>query len=39
MRKFIADSLYNDCGLSTGDSKNTAARVLDTIKKFTILKG
>ncbi|NLV68864.1 MAG: hypothetical protein GXY14_14430 [Spirochaetes bacterium] len=39
MRKFIADSLYNDCGLSTADSKNTAAKVLETIKKFTIFKG
>lgn len=39
MKKFLADSLYNDCGLSAIDSKDTAARVLETVKKFTIFKG
>ncbi len=39
LRKFIADSLYNDCNLSTSDSKETAARALETVKKFTIFAG
>jgi hypothetical protein len=39
MRKFIADSLYNDCNVPSRDAKEIAARFLETIKKFTIFKG
>jgi len=39
MRKFIADSLYNDCNISTVVSKEAAAKLLETIKKFTIFAG
>jgi len=36
MKKFIADSLYNDCNLGLSVSKEVSNKVLDTIKKFTI---
>ena len=39
MRKFISDSLYNDCNISISISKEAAARSLETIKKFTIFSG
>ncbi len=39
MKKFIADSLYNDCNISSGDSRTIAAKILETVKKFTIFSG
>jgi hypothetical protein len=36
MRTFIADSLYNDCGLVKDDAKEAASCVVETIKKFTV---
>lgn len=36
MKKFIADSLYNDCNLGLPISKEVSVKCLDTIKKFTI---
>jgi len=39
IRKFMADSLYNDCNISTSVSKEAAGKLLDTIKKFTIFSG
>ena len=39
MKKFIADSLYNDCNISTAVSKDAAAKLLETLKKFTIFSG
>jgi len=39
MKKFLADSLYNDCNLSSSESRDIAAKLLNTIKKFTIFSG
>jgi len=39
IRKFMADSLYNDCNISTSVSKEAAAKLLETVKKFTIFSG
>lgn len=39
IRKFMADSLYNDCNISTAVSKEAAGKLLDTVKKFTIFSG
>jgi len=36
MKKFIADSLYNDCNLGLSVSKEVSVKALETIKKFTI---
>lgn len=36
MKKFMADSLYNDCNLSKRDCTNASEAVLETVKKFTI---
>lgn len=36
IRKFIADSLYNDCGLTKEDSLNAAQILLQTIKSFKV---
>jgi len=36
MKKFIADSLYNDCNVSKQDATQAAETVLETVKKFTI---
>ncbi len=36
MKKFIADSLYNDCNLGLAVSKEVSIKVLETIKKFSI---
>lgn len=38
MKKFIADSLYNDCNLTKDESISATATLLTTIKKFTIWK-
>ena len=39
MRKFIADSLYNDCNVPSRNAKEIGARLLETIKKFSIFSG
>jgi hypothetical protein len=39
MRKFIADSLFNDCNLSKPDTVDISKAVLETIKKFTVFHG
>ncbi|MCP4135944.1 MAG: hypothetical protein GY754_33555 [bacterium] len=39
IKKFLADSLYNDCGLSKNGAKEAATLVLGTIKKFSIWDG
>ncbi|HEY1405558.1 MAG TPA: hypothetical protein VF857_03025 [Spirochaetota bacterium] len=36
IKKFLADSLYNDCGLSKNDAKNASELFLETVKKFTV---
>ena len=36
LKTFIADSLYNDCGLAKDDAKEVSDAVLETIKKFTV---
>ena len=36
LKTFIADSLYNDCGLAKDDAKEASDAVLETIKKFTV---
>ena len=36
MRTFVADSLYNDCGLAKDDAKETSETVMQTVKKFTV---
>lgn len=36
LKKFITDSLYNDCNLSLSIAKEIAAKNLDVIKQFTI---
>ncbi|MGV7930945.1 MAG: hypothetical protein AB2L13_18930 [Spirochaetota bacterium] len=38
MRKFIADTLYNDCNLTKDECLRTSELVLSTIKKFSIWK-
>ena len=38
MKKFISDSLSNDCGVENHDAKIGANLVVDTIKKFSIWK-
>lgn len=39
MKKFLADSIYNDCNISSNSSKEIATKFLETIKKFTIFSG
>ncbi len=39
LRKFIADSLYNDSNLNKKDAMEAAKMVLETIKKFTVWDG
>lgn len=36
MRKFMADSLYNDCNLSKDDSVQGSNALINTIKNFTV---
>ncbi len=36
IKKFVADSLYNDCHISSKNAKEIATKLLETIKKFTI---
>jgi hypothetical protein len=36
IRKFVADSLYNDCGLTKMESKEASELFMDTVKKFTV---
>jgi len=36
IKKFMADSLYNDCNLSKNESMEISEALLETIKKFTI---
>jgi len=38
MKKFISDSLYNDCSFGKTDAMTCAKTVLETIKKFSIWK-
>ena len=38
IKKFLADSLYNDCNLSKNDALEAANLALDSIKKFSIWK-
>ncbi|HSV97512.1 MAG TPA: hypothetical protein VLM75_11350 [Spirochaetota bacterium] len=38
MRKFIADTMYNDCNLTKDECKRASELALSTIKKFTIWK-
>ena len=38
MKRFLADSLYNDCQLSHHDAMASAETILGTVKKFTIWK-
>jgi hypothetical protein len=39
MKKFIADSLFNDCNISKHDSVNISTEVMNTVKKFSIFNG
>ncbi len=39
MRKFIADSLYNDCNLTKADAMEGSKLALNTIKKFSLWDG
>lgn len=39
MKKFISDSLYNDCNISSSDARDISVKILNTVKKFTIFKG
>lgn len=36
IKRFMADSLYNDCGFRKMDSKEVAKLLIDTLKKFNI---
>lgn len=36
IKKFIADTLYNDCGVRREDCKSVSDVFLDTVKKFSI---
>lgn len=36
LRKFMADSLYNDANLSKNDAMEAAKLILETVKKFTV---
>jgi hypothetical protein len=36
LKRFIADSFYNDCGLRKTDSREISELLLETLKKFTI---
>lgn len=36
LKKFVADSLYNDCNLGVKTSKDVSVKTLETVKKFTI---
>ncbi|MDY6932661.1 MAG: hypothetical protein SVZ03_00385 [Spirochaetota bacterium] len=38
MRKFIADTLYNDCNIEKNDALEASKLALETIKKFSIWK-
>jgi len=39
IKKFIADSLYNDCNIDKRDAIEASKTLLTTIKKFSIWKG
>lgn len=39
IRKFIADTLYNDCNVEKTDAVEAAKIALETIKKFSIWDG
>ena len=39
IKKFIADSLYNDCNLSKKGALDVATKLLETVKKFSIWQG
>jgi hypothetical protein len=36
IRKFLTDSLYNDCNIGRKDALQAAEAVLDVVKSFTI---
>lgn len=36
IKTFVADTLYNDCGLTKGDARMASETFMETIKKFTI---
>lgn len=36
MKKFLADSLYNDCNLGLSVSKEVSSKCLEIIKQFSI---
>ena len=36
LKTFIADSLYNDCGLAKDDAKEASESVIATVKKFSV---
>ena len=36
IRKFVADSLYNDCGVTKIESKEASELFMSTVKKFTV---
>lgn len=38
IKRFVADSLYNDCNLSKKGALEAATKLLDTIKKFTVFQ-
>ena len=39
IKRFLADSLYNDCNIDKSDAVEASNIVLSTIKKFTIWDG
>ena len=39
MKKFMADSLYNDCKLTKKEAAEASEMLLETVKKFTIWQG
>jgi len=39
IKKFIADSLYNDCSIAKKDAVEASETLLATIKKFTVWQG
>jgi hypothetical protein len=38
LKKFIADSLYNDCNITQHEAKKASETLLDTVKKFSVWK-
>ncbi len=36
IKKFLADSLYNDCGLRKTDCRAVSEQLIETLKKFNI---